>query len=51
MKKMNFSIHEILAINVHLFLSMLPLHDENINRQKAFIANAIRLFKILTTKK
>lgn len=35
---------EILAITIHLFLSMLPLHFDNPLRQKAFIANALRLY-------
>ena len=35
---------EILAINVMLFLSMIPLHADNYERQKAMFANAIRLF-------
>ncbi len=34
---------EILAINVLLFLSMLPLHHDRPATQKAFIANAFRL--------
>jgi hypothetical protein len=38
---------EILAITIHLFLSMLPLHSDRPERQKAFIANAIRLNKKL----
>jgi|SaaInlStandDraft_6_1057023.scaffolds.fasta_scaffold16045_2 hypothetical protein len=38
---------EILAITIHLFLSMLPLHSDNSKRQEAFIANALRLFKSL----
>lgn len=38
---------EILAITIHLFLSMLPLHSDRPERQKAFIANAIRLYKKL----
>jgi len=32
------------AICVLLFLSMLPLHADNPNRQRAFLANAMRLF-------
>jgi hypothetical protein len=36
---------EILAINVHLFLSMLPLHYDRPDRQSAMIANAYRLFQ------
>lgn len=42
-----YSEKEILAINVHLFLSMLPLHYDNPSRQQAFIANALRLFNKL----
>jgi len=35
---------EIQAITIHLFLSMLPLHDDRPDRQKAFLAIALRLF-------
>ena len=35
---------EISAITIHLFLSMLPLHADNVGRQRAFVANALRLF-------
>jgi len=35
---------EILAINVHLFLSMLPLHYDRPDRQRAMLANAGRLY-------
>ncbi|NJM50802.1 MAG: capsular biosynthesis protein [Sphingomonadales bacterium] len=35
---------EISAIIINLFLSMLPLHSDRPDRQKAFIANAARLF-------
>ena len=35
---------EIAAITVHLFLSMLPLHRDRPDRQKAFLANAYRLY-------
>jgi hypothetical protein len=35
---------EIIAIVVHLFLSMLPLHSDRPDRQRAFLANALRLF-------
>lgn len=31
-------------IMIHLFLSMLPLHSDNTNRQKAMLANALRLY-------
>ena len=40
----NITIKEIYAVMIHLFLSMLPLHSDNPQRQKAFIANAIRLY-------
>lgn len=35
---------QITAITIHLFLSMLPLHADKPDRQKAFVANALRLF-------
>jgi hypothetical protein len=41
---------EIIAINVHLFLSMLPLHADRPDRQKAMIANAYRLYKKLQSE-
>ncbi len=34
----------LLAAMIHLFLSMLPLHKDSKKRQKAFIANSLRLF-------
>lgn len=34
----------LLASMIHLFLSMLPLHNDSQKRQKAFIANSLRLF-------
>jgi len=39
--------NEIIAINIQLFLSMLPLHADRPDRQTAFIANAIRLYENL----
>lgn len=42
-----YSEKEILSITIHLFLSMLPLHSDKPSRQKAFIANALRLFEKL----
>ncbi|WP_139790064.1 capsular biosynthesis protein [Halomonas sp. BC2] len=44
LEKLGYSEKEILAISVHLFLSMLPLHSDRLDRQDAFILNAIRLF-------
>lgn len=38
---------EILALTIHLFLSMLPLHADRPDRQRAFLANALRLFVAL----
>jgi hypothetical protein len=35
---------EIVAVAVHLFLSMLPLHADRPARQQAFVAAALRLF-------
>lgn len=37
----------LLAMQVHLFLSMLPLHSDNSKRQQALLANALRLFSKL----
>jgi hypothetical protein len=34
----------VMAMTVTLFLSMLPLHDDNPRRQRAMLANALRLF-------
>ena len=42
----DYTEKEILAITIHLFLSMLPLHFDNPLRQKAFIANTLRLYEI-----
>ncbi len=41
-----FSIEEISVypIMIHLFLSMLPLHNDFPDRQKAMLANALRLY-------
>jgi hypothetical protein len=38
---------QIHAISISLFLSMLPLHAERPDRQRAFIANALRLYTCL----
>ena len=51
LNKFDYSEQEILAINVHLFLSMLPLHSDFPSRQQAFITNAVRLFEKLTEVK
>ncbi|UQI36679.1 aminoglycoside phosphotransferase family protein [Citrobacter freundii] len=44
---LDYSEKEIIAITLHLFLSMLPLHSDRPDRQRAFIANAFRLYKKL----
>lgn len=42
-----FPIDEnVKAITIHLFLSMLPLHSDSLNRQRAFLANAFRLYEL-----
>jgi hypothetical protein len=41
---------EVRAITVGLFLSMLPLHADRPDRQRAFIANALRLYAGLETQ-
>lgn len=38
---------ELLAMQIQLFLSMLPLHSDDINRQNAILANAFRLYELL----
>ncbi len=40
----NIAKSELLALCVHLFLSMLPLHYEDEKRQNALLANALRCF-------
>lgn len=44
---LGFNVKEIIAINVHLFLSMLPLHADRPDRQKAMLLNAHQLFNRL----
>lgn len=41
---LRFDSPEILATIVSLFLSMIPLHAEDASRQRAFYANAFRLY-------
>lgn len=47
MEIFNFDFKEILALCVHLFLSMLPLHADDKMRQNALLANALRLYLLL----
>lgn len=39
------TVREIMPLVVLLFLSMLPLHDDRPERQKAMLLNAVRLYK------
>lgn len=49
---LDYSEEEILAITIHLFLSMLPLHSDRPERQEAFIVNALNLYQhLLEVKK
>lgn len=45
-KELGFDMKEIIAINIHLFLSMLPLHSDRPDRQWAMLLNAHRLEKL-----
>jgi hypothetical protein len=36
----------IMAITIHLFISMLPLHNDNLKKQDALFANIFRLYEI-----
>lgn len=38
---------ELYAMQIQLFLSMLPLHNDDKHRQKALLANAFRLYDIM----
>ena len=46
-KKFDLSPMNLYAMQIHLFLSMLPLHDDDKNRQDALFANAFRLYLVL----
>lgn len=43
---MSLDDEQIMAIMFHLFISMLPLHNDRPERQQAFLANALRLFSL-----
>jgi hypothetical protein len=45
-KLLGLPCHEVLPVVVLLFVSMLPLHGENPLRQRALLANALRLFQL-----
>jgi hypothetical protein len=38
---------EVMAVTASLFLSMLPLHADRPKRQRALLANGLRLFQAL----
>jgi len=55
-RRMTFAGWSIDELNVYpilvqLFLSMLPLHNDNVVRQKAMLANALRLYIEIKSKK
>jgi hypothetical protein len=41
----------VAALTVQLFLSMLPLHSDRPDRQKAFLANALRIYSSMETNR
>jgi hypothetical protein len=43
-KEFNISAVTLIAMQIQLFLSMLPLHSDDKNRQKALFSNAFRLY-------
>lgn len=46
-KDFSISYSELLAMQIQLFLSMLPLHGDDLDRQNALFANALRLYFLL----
>ncbi|MCG8531731.1 MAG: aminoglycoside phosphotransferase family protein, partial [Desulfovibrionales bacterium] len=45
----NLNSQTLLSLQIHLFLSMLPLHNDDETRQQALLANALRLYLELET--
>lgn len=45
--KYQLSLLSLYAMQIHLFFSMLPLHNDDINRQNGLFANAFRLYQEL----
>lgn len=43
-KEFNLSIENLYAMQIQLFLSMLPLHNDDTERQNALFSNAFRLY-------
>ncbi len=46
-KQFGLTAHNLYAMQIQLFLSMLPLHADDERRQKALFANAFRLYQTL----
>jgi len=46
-REFQLSARNLYAMQIQLFISMLPLHSDDINRQNALFANAFRLHQIL----
>jgi hypothetical protein len=46
LKNISKNFKKIFSQTILLFISMIPLHKDNIDRQKALILNAYRLYKI-----
>ncbi|XRZ05795.1 phosphotransferase [Xenorhabdus stockiae] len=43
----NLTINNLLAMQIQLFIAMLPLHKDNLKRQQALFANAFRISNML----
>uniref|UniRef100_UPI00404BA062 hypothetical protein n=1 Tax=Flavobacterium sp. TaxID=239 RepID=UPI00404BA062 len=43
-KRLNEFDKHLIKLNIHLFLSMIPLHSESKIKQSAFLANAVRIY-------
>lgn len=50
-KEFGISAVSLLSMQIQLFLSMLPLHNDNPKRQKALFANAFRLYNLMKSAK
>lgn len=46
-EQFNLTHSEVYAMQIHLFVSMLPLHADQPDRQDALLANAFRLYTLL----
>ena len=46
-QRFDISKDELMAITIGLFLSMLPLHADSQKRQDCFLANALRLYRLV----